>query len=235
MAWNKGLTKETDSRIMRNALSRIGQTRSLEVRQRIALARKGKGIGNSSGMKGKIPWNKGLTKLQYPKMSNSGLKKGFIFKTKKSKELFPKLSNSGVKKGNIPWNKGLSKTTDSRVNKISKSLKMRWKNPNFGKIILHRRIPSYPEQIFIKLCEEENLSYRYVGNGSLVIDGKNPDFVDSSGTKLIEIWGEHWHKEQNPQERIDFFKERGYECLIIKASELLNQEEIIIRIRKLGF
>ena len=229
--WNRGLTKDTDSRIMRNALARIGQIRSPETKHNISLGRKGKGIGRSSAMKGKIPWNKGLIK-EIDSRCRGGVKKGYISKVKKTKELYPLLSNSGVKKGNVPWNKGLTKETDDRVNQISLKIAEKYKEPGFFSKVMHRRIPSYPEQIFMNLCEEMSLPYRYVGNGRLIIEGKNPDFVDSTGTKLIEIWGEHFHIGQNPQDRIDFFKVRGYQCIVIRASELKNKEKILAKVKK---
>jgi len=138
----------------------------------------------------------------------------------KRKEEFPQLSKGGNRKGYV--------TSEKTKRLLRKRTKELWKDPLYAKKCLRRRIPSYPEQIFMDLCKE----FRYVGNGALVIDGKNPDFVDSTGTKLVEIWGEHWHQGQNPQDRIDFFRLRGYQCLIVKALELRYPEQVLTKVRK---
>jgi len=105
-----------------------------------------------------------------------------------------------------------------------------WGNPEHAKKVLHRRTPNYPEQGFINLCIRHDLLYTYVGDGSLLIDRKNPDFIDSTGTKLIEIWGEYWHKGQNPQDRIDFFRTKGYDCLVIMAKELNDEIGLLAKV-----
>ena len=170
-------------------------------------------------------------------------------------------------RGHRPWNKGLTKETDSRVKSMihkhsqktrdmisrtlngrrfsketrdkmsvsndrqrhSEIMKKHWQEPGYAKKVLRRRIPSYPEQVFIDLCKE----FRYVGNGALVIGGKNPDFVCvSDDHKLVEIWSEHWHRGQDPQDRIKFFRDQGYECIIIKASELKCPSQVMAKVKK---
>jgi hypothetical protein len=129
--------------------------------------------------------------------------------------------------GKTVWNKGLTKEVDIRLAKLANTKKNQWKDIEFAKMMLHRRTPSGPEQSFIKLCKE----FKYVGNGTLVIDGKNPDFVDSTGKKLVEIWGDYFHKGQNPQDRIDFFKTCGYDCIVIWASELKHPEQVVRKVQ----
>jgi len=69
--------------------------------------------------------------------------------------------------------------------------------------------------------------WRYTGDGSLVIGGKIPDFSNINGKKaLIEVYGTYWHRNDNPQDRIDHFSEFGYFCLIIWEDELQNEEKI---------
>jgi len=171
---------------------------------------------------GRKSWNKGLTKETDHRVNKISL------------------SN----KGREPWNKGLTKEMDSRVksswnkgisctqftrDKISISKRNQCKDPDYLKKCLHRRIPSGPEQIFIDLCKE----FKYVGNGELTIDGKNPDFVSIKDEhKLIEIWGEYFKKGRNPKDLIDFYKVRGYQCIIIWASELRYPDKVLARVQK---
>jgi len=160
--------------------------------------------------------------------------------------------SSGFQKGHTPWNKGLKgvqvhslKTRDKMSKskmghevseetraKISDKISKYWEDPLYASKILHRRSPSYPEKVFIDLCYQYQLPLRYVGNGALIIGNKNPDFVCiTNDHKLIEIWGDHWHKGQNPQDRIDFFKIRGYQCLVILVSEFKCVDNVISKVR----
>jgi len=179
--WNKGLTKETDNRVMESS----------------------KAI--SISCKGQIPYNKGKHSTQETRNKMNG---------------------------RIPWNKGLTKDTDSRIMLAALKASERWKDSAYAKRMLQRRTISEPEQTFVSISDRFYLSFNFVGGGVLIIDGKNPDFVDSTGKRFIEIWGNHWHKGQDPQDRIDFFKARGYECLVIWASELNNFEHIITKVQK---
>lgn len=63
--------------------------------------------------------------------------------------------------------------------------------------------------------------WKFVGNGQLIIDGKCPDFVNVNGQKkIIELYGERWHREDDPQDRIKAFQPFGYETLVIWVREL---------------
>lgn len=72
--------------------------------------------------------------------------------------------------------------------------------------------------------------WKYVGDGDLVISGKNPDFVNEKRKLIIEAWGAYWHKGQNPKDRIAVFKPYGYKTLIIWDYELKNISGVIKRI-----
>jgi len=201
---------------------------------------------------GCTPWDKGMIidRDKYPQMGHQQPH------TQESRELMSESHKETYREGAEPWNKGLTKCNDFRVMRISKTLSdgacwnkgltkytdvrlmkqsviisKKFEDPEYMKKILHRRTPSGPEQTFIDLCKE----FKYVGNGELNIDGKNPDFVCIGDEyKLIEIWGDYFKIKQklNPQDRIDFFKVRGYDCLVIWASELRNPEKILERIKE---
>ena len=50
--------------------------------------------------------------------------------------------------------------------------------------------------------------------------------------KCIELYGNYWHKNDNPQDRIDLFKQFGYDTLIIWEHELKDIEKVKNRIMK---
>lgn len=89
--------------------------------------------------------------------------------------------------------------------------------------------PNKKEQKLIDLFSQQNLPFKYVGDGSLIIDRKCPDFTDGNG-KLIEFFGVHWHNLEEEQERINFFKERGYNCLVIWEDELKNEDALLEKV-----
>jgi very-short-patch-repair endonuclease len=64
--------------------------------------------------------------------------------------------------------------------------------------------------------------FRYVGDGSLIVGGKCPDFVHRDLPLLVEGFGDYWHRGENPQERIDYFTRFGYHTLVIWEHELVN-------------
>lgn len=112
------------------------------------------------------------------------------------------------------------------------------KDPEFIKKRLKGLIkrPNKLETQLIQLINQNNLPYKYVGDGSFILGNKNPDFINYNGKKqVIELFGQYWHTEpmisQPIQERIDLFKSYGFECLIIWDYELDNPVKVIRRIK----
>lgn len=69
-------------------------------------------------------------------------------------------------------------------------------------------------------------SWQYTGNGDLMVGNKCPDFWNGDH-KLIELYGDYWHRGQNPQARIDYFKKYDYDCLIIWERELKDKDKVM--------
>jgi len=63
--------------------------------------------------------------------------------------------------------------------------------------------------------------WKYVGNGEFILAGKCPDFVNINGKKkIIEMFGDYWHKNDNGENRKNLFKQFGFDTLIIWQSDL---------------
>ena len=78
-------------------------------------------------------------------------------------------------------------------------------------------------EILNKVCPGE---YRY-NNGWFVLGGKIPDFVNVNGKKkVIELFGEAYHREEEVEERRSHFRKYGWDCLVIWAKELKSPEEV---------
>lgn len=79
--------------------------------------------------------------------------------------------------------------------------------------------------------------YKFVGDGSITIDGLNPDFVNVNGQKkIIELFGEVYHdpkacrwkvRERSTEaERKKVFRKYGYKTLVVWCKELSNTEKL---------
>ena len=74
--------------------------------------------------------------------------------------------------------------------------------------------------------------WKYTGDFSFMIGSKNPDFVNSNGQKkCIELFGDYWHKGQDPKDREKIFAEYGWDTLVVWECELKTKEQLESRIR----
>lgn len=123
---------------------------------------------------------------------------------------------------------------------ISKRLKKQWKDTKFVKKVQQslNSKPNGPEKILLTIFQNLNLNYRFTGDFSFMIDGKNPDFTNEKEKKVIDFFGDWWHgekflgipKEEHEEERINHFEKNGYKCLVIWEEELKNINNVINKI-----
>ena len=161
-----------------------------------------------------------------------------------NKEYKEKMSNAHI--GQKTWNKGIPWTEEYRKNVISainkpsvlkikaKKSKALWKDENYIKKIQasYHCKPNKPEKIILNILNKDYPGeWKYTGDFSFIINGKSPDFVNCNGKKLIiEMFGDYWHKGEDPQDRANIFKPFGYETLVIWESELKNINNVTLRI-----
>lgn len=231
--WSKGLTKETDPRVVSISTKLTGLIRE------------------------KPSWNKGIPQGKERKAASSIALKG----RKLSKECVAKML------GRVPWNKGLTKATSSKLAGVSNSLKghevtketrllmstnlrnslcamseeqkAEWlkahikpasKRPNKAEITL--------SGILDTLLAKQ---YVYTGDGQIIVNGLCPDFVNCNGQrKIIELFGNYWHtkrvKKWQDTElgRQMAYNYCGFNCLVVWESELVeeNRKNLTERILK---
>ena len=126
---------------------------------------------------------------------------------------------------------------------LSEKIKNKYKDEefliNYSKSLIKK--PNKPETILIKLLNEIIPNkFEYVGDYSLWIDGKNPDFINKTEKKIIEFFGDYWHgskvkgksNKEHEIETINHFKENGYSTLIIWETEMSNMKNIVGKILK---
>ena len=93
------------------------------------------------------------------------------------------------------------------------------------------------EMIFEQICKNNNLPFKYTGDGAFWI-GKNPainpDFVNCNGKKVaIEIFGDYWHSpllkqnisySQSYEGRNKILKEYGWKLVVFWGTDLLRED-----------
>lgn len=161
----------------------------------------------------RIVWNKGLT-IEDLRVYNYSMKQ------------------REAVRGKPAWNKGLTKETDERVAKYANTHREQWKNSEYAR----RRgqefgiQPNKWELQLLDILQEFDNTFEFIGDGrTQQIAGKWPDFINGDN-KLVEFFGEYWHKYQEESERIEHFKKNGYDCLIIWGRDMKNLNTLQIKI-----
>lgn len=99
--------------------------------------------------------------------------------------------------------------------------------------------PNIIEKRISDIFKSNNLPYKYVGDFSFWLGGKNPDFLNINGKKeVIEVNGCYYHgcKECYPEgghkeiiddskERIEHFKKYGFDCKIIWEHDIRKKSD----------
>lgn len=214
----------------------LGKHPSLETKKKMSDSHKGMNFSeqhrkNISKAKMGNQYNLGkhFSKEHRKKMSNSHKGKQFSEKHKRKlrenhKGMLGKCFNDKAKK------------------KMSKAAKNRWKNPKYKEKQLKAMFiglelrPTNPERRLRnglnKLFPKE---YKYVGDGTIFIGYKNPDFINTNNQKkIIELFGDYWHskkrtgrtKSQEENQRIKHFSKYGFKTLIIWECELKNIKQL---------
>lgn len=112
---------------------------------------------------------------------------------------------------------------------ISKKLAQR---KNFSKIG-RKAVGKGQNKSEYKLGQILGNQFKYTGDGTKVIEGKTPDFVNEVEKVIVELYGSYWHRNETVKQttdRINLFKSHGYNTIIIWESEL---NPITVK-RKLG-
>jgi len=230
--WNKGLAGSEDYPL-------FGKKQTAEhIRKRIEARKRSGKSWHSSDTKEKIGnFHKGkvITEEIREKMSRAGKGK------KQSEEHIRNRINSRREKG---WISEEGKKNMSRAQKktIEKGIHISQK-PGIREVRRQQMLRQYQDlewtNRWSKACKvkpnkletafDEFLQglfpdeYRYVGDFQYFIGGRNPDFANINGQKkLIEVYGDYWHENDDPQDRIDHFKQYGFKTLIVWESDFLN-------------
>lgn len=128
--------------------------------------------------------------------------------------------------------------SDPELRKLKSKMESdRWKNDKdfIARVREARRISPNKQEVFIgellnKMYPGE---WKFTGDLSFIINGKCPDFTNCNGQKkLIEFFGDYWHKGDNAEDRAAVFAPFGYETLVIWEHELKDIDSVKDRIER---
>lgn len=119
-----------------------------------------------------------------------------------------------------------------------------WQDPDYrARVIagrLKNRRPTGPEKKLIGIIERHNLPFKYTGNGSFILEGLNPDFIETDGRKIaIDVFGDYWHtlkadKESYTEDgRKAIFTKYGWHLIVLWEHEIntMDEREIVQLLR----
>jgi hypothetical protein len=123
--------------------------------------------------------------------------------------------------------------------RMSESRKKLFENKEFlrkQRIIMNLK-PNKIENILNNILQKYFPNeYKYVGDFTFTLGRKCPDFMNINGQKkLIELFGDYWHRNDDPQNRINHFKQYGFDTLIIWEHELKNENILISKLKEFHF
>lgn len=142
----------------------------------------------------------------------------------------------GERKRKISITKQGVKLSEEHKKNIGEGSKLNWQDSEYQKKVCKGLAlkPNKPETVLLNLLNRLYPNeWKYTGDFSFMINGKNPDFTNVNGhKKLIEMFGDYWHQGENPEDRKKIFREFGYETLVIWESELKDLSMTTFRIHK---
>jgi len=93
--------------------------------------------------------------------------------------------------------------------------------------------PNKIESVLINLLSLNGLPFKYVGNGEVWLGNRNPDFINTNGKKqVIELFGTYWHPIFDVADRIEHYKQYGFDCLTIWEDELSDSDKVLTKIKR---
>jgi hypothetical protein len=125
--------------------------------------------------------------------------------------------------------------------KKSKSSKNMWNDLNFRQRVIPKvmravhRSPNHFESKIIQIIKLNRLLWKYVGNGSFLLAGKNPDFIYLGKEKIVaEAYDNYWKSlkgctpKKYIRERSMIFKKEGFQTIFIHYND--TNENILYKL-----
>jgi len=132
---------------------------------------------------------------------------------------------------------GIRRTLETR-RKMSKSHLENWQNPDYARSVLSHRKPNGVELWFQSVLDERFPGeWKYVGDGQVWLSGRNPDFLNVNGRKLvIEVFGFYYHdpyyfsNRPTEEELLALYRKFGFGCLVFWEYDMFDEEAVVARV-----
>jgi G:T-mismatch repair DNA endonuclease (very short patch repair protein) len=215
----------------------LGKHHTPEARAMISAAN----TGRPSAMKGRHHTQGSREQMSKAHIGRTDSRTGKCH-TAEARELM-RLSRTGEL--NPRWGKHHSPRTKAQISATQTAL---WSNKEYKEKMIRSilgargNLPTTPEREMLAILEKSFPNeWRYCGNGTIIIGGKNPDFINVNGRKtVIEVFGDYWHSEektglpidQHIAGRVAHFAAYGFRCAVIWEHETKNEEIVLRKIRE---
>jgi len=127
--------------------------------------------------------------------------------------------------------------------RISEANLLLWKDPEYaGKMAkaCNRRPNESERQLRSVLGRHFPGEWKYTGDGTFWIEGRNPDFVNVNGRKqVIEMFGTYWHDPDlfprglTEEALTAHYGHCGFDCLVIWECDIWDEENVVARVQAL--
>lgn len=118
---------------------------------------------------------------------------------------------------------GIKESINAKTKRIQKIIKLIHKSPN--------KLETIIDKLLNTLLPNK---YKFVGDGTVIFDGLNPDFINIKAKKIIEFYGDYWHNQESykirDKRRLKTYKKYGYKTLIIWEHELKDLDKLNTKI-----
>jgi hypothetical protein len=224
--WNKGLTKETDERVLKQSLKMVGHQSSFKNKTYEEIYGVEEAKRKREILKKRRCWNRGLTKE-----TNEGVRK--ISENLKGRSHKPETIDK-IRKSMIGKLKGRSTRRKGKTykeiygEKAGDEVRKRVKS-------LFKRPTSY-EQKIIWLIEQYDLPFKYIGDGRQIIGHVNPDFIDTlklNPPLIIEVYHDYFHQGNYELVRYKQLQIPKENVLFLKDEDLLRKDWEVHCLRKI--
>jgi len=116
--------------------------------------------------------------------------------------------------------------------KMGRIFALRREAPDFQKKMQEalNKKPNKLEKDFYDELKQCIPNLLYVGNYGFFVRSKNPDFIlyDKDISKCIELFGDYWHKGEDPNVKIKYYKSQGYDLLVIWEHEWKERRSKVV-------
>lgn len=207
---------------------------------------------NKTGLQ--VAWNKGKTKNDCPSLKVSAekvsAKRKQMYESGQLKRLYGE--DNPAFGGRYSWNRNKTKENCPSLKIVSEKVSIKRKamfksgelkkqygkdNPMYGKQLTEehkkalwggwKKAYTKPEQKLAEIIKDYN-EWEFVGNGKFYLQTKKkcrvPDFINRDKMRIIEVYGDYWHRGENAKDKISEYKEIGWDCIVLWESEIMNDD-----------